>query len=52
MRLRQCLVSGLLLLACTVHAEGVDVGQPSKLRNLVPAGQVEQQASAGNPPLK
>lgn len=52
MRLRQCLVSGLLLLACAVHAEGVDVGQPSKLRNLVPAGQVEQQASAQYEQLK
>lgn len=39
----------IALLSCfvatAVWAEGVDVGKPSSLRNLVPAGQVEQSAA-------
>jgi predicted Zn-dependent protease len=44
--------AALLLAASARAAEGVDVGQPSALRNLVPAQQLEQQARGEYEQLK
>lgn len=51
---RRCLslLCGGLLCALPVHAEGIDVGKPSALRNLVPAAEVERQAALEYEQLK
>ena len=41
---RALIVLAALNLALPVWAEGVDVGKPSSVRNLVPAGALENQA--------
>ncbi|PKO83339.1 MAG: peptidase M48 [Betaproteobacteria bacterium HGW-Betaproteobacteria-11] len=49
-----CLIlfHGGILCALPAHAEGIDVGKPSALRNLVPAGELEQQATLEYEQLK
>ncbi|MCX7149812.1 MAG: M48 family metallopeptidase [Rhodocyclales bacterium] len=44
MRLRALIVLAALIVALPARAEGVDVGKPSSVRNLVPAGALENQA--------
>lgn len=41
---RALIVPALLLFCLPAQADGVDVGKPSSLRNLVPAGTIEKQA--------
>ena len=43
--IRALLLALLLAFGVSAQAEGVDVGKPSSLRNLVPAGAVEKQAA-------
>ena len=44
MRFRGCLLLLAIGMNAAVSAQGIDVGKPSSLRNLVPAGQLEGQA--------
>ncbi|TRZ92689.1 MAG: M48 family peptidase [Rhodocyclaceae bacterium] len=44
MSLRALIVLAALIVAQPVRADGVDVGKPSGMRNLVPAGAIENQA--------
>lgn len=52
MRLRYLLGAALLTAAAAWAADGVDVGKPSALRNLVPAQQIERQATGEYEQLK
>lgn len=47
-----CLGAALLIASAACFAEGVDVGKPSALRNLVPAQQMEREASTEYEQLK
>lgn len=46
------LLALLLCVSAGVRAEGVDVGAPSRVRNLVPAGELEKQAAVQYDQLK
>ncbi len=50
--LRALLLAAALVFAWPARAEGVDVGKPSSMRNLVPAGAVERQAAQEYEQLK